>query len=199
MTGQELLNKLLVRLGKSEVNIDFISAINSVSGIISKRLWLNQSDFLRSDFAATYAASNPLVYLPEGFLGFVERPYINVSGSVSRLSPLPAEADSMFMVEGSPAYYEMRGTSALKLYPTPAAAGTLVGRYYAKPDNVAALSEDLPFEGFFDDIYFDALILVAQQGIFLTVTPVFEQTMAKQVDITISSRAPRKVRWRQLA
>lgn len=198
MTGLELFNKLTARLGKSEINLDFLTAINATTGVIAKRLWNNRSDFLRSDFSVAFTADNPDVTLPAGFLGFVERPYVVVGTTQSRVAPLPPETDNAFTATGTPQYYEMRGTVLAKLYPTPSANGTMKGKYFAKPTDLTALSGTIPFGGFFDDVYLDALLMVAQQGMFVVATPLFDQTMSKQVDITISSRAPRRVTWRQM-
>lgn len=199
MTVTELLQQVMPRLASKPADatsmLTFVDAAQAVSDMITRRLWKRRSDLLKTAWtSANLDADTDVcsVSLPSGFLGFVEHPYI--SGYSDYLLPLPENSRQIYTDKGHPVYYEITGTT-LTLYPPPIIDVVLKGIYFASPTALTALSGTIPFGGLFDSVFRDAVIPVANKGIYLAADPVFEAAVNTHVDGILSLRGHRTPKW----
>ena len=197
-TLQTVLDKVLDRVSQTGVvaGYNFMDSANAVLQIITRRLLIKKSDFLREDYSVTVTPTVPTFNLPTGFKGFAERPYI--SGTTQFLEPLPPEARALLTTAGTPRYYELRGT-LVKVFPTPTAASTtIVGLYYKEPTAFTVLTANMPFGDLANDLFVDAIVKFAVDGLKTAVNPEFLTMMYNQIEEILPSRTPRQVRWKQV-
>lgn len=194
-TVQTILDKVIDRIGGSglPVTVNFLDAANAVLQVITKRLLIKKSDFLREDFTGTVTNAVPYFTLPTGFKGFAEKPYL--SGTTQFLWPLPPEARAFLTTAGTPRYYELRGTIC-KVFPSPTASTTVVGLYYKEPTAFSDFTSSMPFGDLANDIFVEGIIRVCIEGLKIVVEPEFLGMMYSQIEEVLPSRTPRQVTWK---
>ena len=100
-----------------------------------------------SDFIIT--SDDSFGYLPTGFWGLIDDPYID--GKTYPLRPLPSQAVALqYSSPGEPIYYQLRG-SRLYVTPNTSADYTIKGDYFLRPTAVSATTSTIPWDELFDD------------------------------------------------
>lgn len=199
MTAGELLDIILPRLssGKAQ-NLAFIDAVQTTAEIITRRLWLKRSDLLKQDFEKALAEDSASVTLDADFLGMAEnsQPWLDYGeGRKQVLAPLPSGMKHTFSDSGLPLYYQLRGFT-LSVFPTASEASALKGEMYARPAAVTALDDNLPFDGIFDRLFIDAVLIVGRESGAVTVNQAFAAMLYDQVDSIIHARPAKSITWR---
>jgi hypothetical protein len=193
-TVGELLTSLLPRIPKANISMSFLDAMQAALDIIVKRLWLKHSDLIKTPLNPdiSVAAETDNFTLPSDYLGFVEPPFVTYGGATYQLQPLPPASRYSFPEPGQPQYYELLG-STVYLYPTPDSSISVKGLYYMNPPKLTALSSTIPFNGLFDQVFRDVVLMVGGQGIAIIVQPQFEAFMRSQVDQVLQLHSPKRV------
>ena len=203
MVVSELFARILPRLKYMPPSISFVDATQSVSDCITRRLWENRSDLLKTVWVSdTHAIGEDEVSLPTTFLGRNgdEDPFLTYTsgGSTLTTTPRPLSRDRSYYVtaeDSIPGEYEIRG-SVLYLYPPSTVAFTLTMPIYSRPEVIETVDDDLPWNGHFDQLFQDSVLhLAGPEGISAMVSPILEQAILRAVDTGASLRTGRKVRW----
>lgn len=167
MTAGELYESLTTRIANSPAPVENLySAIGIVSDYLATRLFSLGSKLLRKEVVLSYAAGVSKATLPSNLIGTVEAPFFLQNGITggTNLDPLPADIRAYYAGRtGTPDYFEIVGNS-LVLYPTPDQAYTVTFEASLYPDKPATVDEDVPFNGLFDYIFREVVILVMLQG-----------------------------------
>lgn len=198
MTAGELLEKILPRLAVTPQTATFLDSLQATVEIVARRLWLKGSDLLRVDLEADVKAGENEVVLPCGFLGFASLPWAIYGGRRRTLPPLPGGLKGTFSGQAPPKYHELIGP-IVTLYPATDAALTFVAEIYARPSLIESLDDNLPFRGVFDQLFIDAVTRVGKEGMILTVSPVFEAYLYRQVDQIVHHRPAKHITFRHPA
>jgi len=146
-TAQAVLNMVRHAVNPDK---DVFGVLNQSIRSVAKRLYLLKSKILQNDLSVSITTGDDYGDLPSGFWGLVDFPYL--SGENWRLKPLPNLTIKLsYTGDGIPVYYQIKGT---KIYITPSTASdyTIVGDYFAKPTEITAVGDTLPFDELFDDI-----------------------------------------------
>ena len=99
--------------------------------------------------SVTITSDDGYGYLPTGFWGFVDQPYL--STKTYPLLPLPSlDIKLSYTSPGEPRYYQIKGG---KIYVTPDTGidYTIKGDYFARPTELTATTDTLPYYELFDD------------------------------------------------
>lgn len=201
MTVSELFDIVLPRIANSKQaqSLNFIEALQVAVDIVTQRLWLCQSDMLRSVSDVDVAAGDDSVVVPFGFLGMIpDVPPVIDYGDDRKdvLEPLPKGTRHTIGEDGDPKYYELRGGQIRLLPSFKDAAGTVAIEYFKRPDVITSFDDDVPFNGVFDALLTDAVVMVGQRGLSITVDQGFAAYLAAQVDRFANLRPMKSVRWR---
>ncbi len=197
MTAGALYETLTGRFKDVPPVEDMYSAIGIVSDYLATRLFMLNSKLLRQEVSLGYTAGVNTSALPSNMIGTVEPPFVlNATGQPggSELYPLERGARSQYVgYTGRPECYEIIG-STLALYPTPEKAYTVIFEASVFPAKPAVAADPLPFNGLFDFIFREVVLLVMLQGgaAVLQVDPY----LAKTLDGIDRNRSTRKVRYR---
>ena len=133
-------------------------ALNRAVMMISKRLFYHKSTLVQGSLSVSVDASSSSVSMPSDFFGLMESPYIN--GKTYALLPVPDQTTKLnYTSDSTPIYYEMRGPT-MYFYPGTSSAITINGGYWKKPTALTPPSDEIPFNGLFDDAIQEALIQV---------------------------------------
>jgi hypothetical protein len=118
----------------------------------AKTLTLVSTDSVTAALAGTsvtITSDDGYGYLPTGFWGLVDQPYLD--GKTYPLLPLPSlDIKLSYVSPGEPRYYQLKGS---KIYVTPDTSSdyTIKGDYFARPTELTATTDTLPFYELFDD------------------------------------------------
>ena len=152
-TARDVLNQ--VRHAVSDI-YDVFGPLNEAIRVIGKRLYILRSKIIVSDLDIDIVEDDAYGDLPSDFWGLDSKPYL--SGYVWSLRPLPSLEVKLSYGSstGIPRYYEIKGS---KIYVTPVSGGsyTIVGDYFAKPTEITADTDTMPYSELFDDIITDYL------------------------------------------
>jgi hypothetical protein len=129
-----------------------------------KTLTLASTDSVTAAVAATVVITSDdgYGYLPSGFWGFVDQPYID--GKTYPLLPLPnLDIKLSYTSAGEPRYYQIKGS---KIYVTPDTATnyTIKGDYFARPTALTATTDTIPYGELFDDVIAEYLLRYFRNG-----------------------------------
>lgn len=198
MTVAELLDTVLPKLASRPQESTFLGAVQTVQEVITRRLWMVKSELLEGDFSLAVAAGGNSAALDADTLGLKLHlhPWIVYDGQRFELRPLPAglKDSASLEAESRPEYYRLRGND-ISLYPTTDADLTLKGEAYLKPAAITALSDVLPWFGFFDQVFIDAVAKFGAGGLMLTVTSEMTLFLYQQVDQVAFQRPARRIAW----
>jgi hypothetical protein len=101
--------------------------------------------------------------VPGDYWGLVENPYID--GETEELAPVPSQRVALAydLSPGVPAYFKIKGN---RLYVIPATSSdiTVKADYFAKPSDVNDRDDELPYQGFCDDIIAEAVVMFYAAG-----------------------------------
>jgi len=130
-----------------------------------KTLTLASTDSVTAATAATVVITSDdgYGYLPSGFWGFIDQPYID--GKTYPLLPLPnLETKLSYTSAGEPRYYQVKER---KIYIIPAAGAdyTIKADYFARPTELTATTDTLPFNEMFDDVMAEYVMRYFRGGI----------------------------------
>lgn len=196
MTAGELYGTLTGRFKDVPPVEDMYSAIGIVSDYLATRLFLTGSDLLREEVSLEYGVGVNTMALPYGLIGTIEPPYIlNAAGDgVGTLEPLPRGMRSRFVNKpGVPQYFEISG-DALVLYPTPSLAYSVIFEASVPPEKPVGPNDDIPFNGLFDYIFREVVLLVMIQGGSAVMQA--DAYLSKTLDGIDRNRSTRKVGYR---
>lgn len=204
MTVAELFDRVLPRLGARPMPLTFLTAVQAVQEVVTRRLWEHSSDLLKTPWAS---ASNPVgtstVTLPDTMLGVAdgELPFITyTSGGATQVASLfPMEGSRSQYVTATatiPEAYEIRGTT-FQVFPTSSVAFVLNVPMFAKPAALTSMASSLPWNGMHDQLFQDAVLYMGGvEGAFMAaVTPGLETAIASAIDAGTAIRTGRRVRW----
>lgn len=189
MTAQELFDTLLPRLASAAPPSDtFIGALNNAIDVISRRLMYRRSQLLIKNATDDIAVGDEAVALPPDYCGFDGRPKVGNTD----LTMLPPGMRNTFDSPGSPQYYDLIG-GRLNIYPTAVAAATIKYSYFARPEKLTQLADDIPWYGLLDSIIGEALVEIGRTGQWSSVTAQWELFIGRQVDLLLRMYAPGEV------
>jgi hypothetical protein len=136
-----------------------VQLIRGETGIVS----------VSSGSSVTIVSDDSFGYLPEDFWGLKcdneSWPYLD--GKTTPLMPLPSSRVSQqYTSSGIPAYYQIK---ANRIYVTPHTSGdyTIRGDYFQKPIKLELLSDTLPWNELFDDLFHELVINIFKKGAIL--------------------------------
>lgn len=207
MTVGDLLQRNLSRLRTAPPTLPFIAAVQAVQDVIMWRLWEKKSDLLMATWASARQTIPEgggdipaTVTLPSDFLGIAELPYIeweeDGETQVRTLNPISRHRSQYVTLDPAvPSEYEIRGTS-IQVFQTPSVEYILNLGYFARPAVLAALTDSLPWNGAYDQLFTDAVLQMAGiGGMLAVVTPTLSNAIALAVDTQAPLRTGRSVRW----
>lgn len=198
MTAQTLLDDILPKLGSSPPSgLSFFTMVNGITNLIVKRLWYHESDLVTKRGTVTINLDADNGTLPTDFLGLKGKPF--VSGYLDPLEPLDESRAIYDGEKGIPEKYEVMGTT-LYVYPAASTATTLKLEYFFRPADLTALTDNIPFNDLFNDVYREAVPRLNEQGFVLLSDPVFEKFVYDMVESLLPMRSKplpsnRKVQW----
>lgn len=197
MTAGDLYASLTDRLTGAPPVEDIYSAIGIVSDYLATRLFLLNSKLLRQEVTLEYAAEVNAAALPANMIGTVEPPFIlNAVGQPGGTELYPLERGMRPQYVGysrKPECYEIVG-STLVLYPTPDQACSVIFEASLFPAKPLIESGLIPFNGLFDFIFREVVLLVMMQGGSAVLQA--DPYLAKTLDGIDRNRSTRKVRYR---
>lgn len=161
-TVQELFDSLLNRLTVNPaLGLSFYQMVNAVTPAIARRLQYLSLDLLEAETTISFAANIGARALPSGFRGILGNPYIAVDNL--QLQPLNCSRAVFAGETGAPSRYEVRG-SYLHLYPTPDEITAVTLTFSQDPDKVENMTDYLPYNGMFDEVYTEGVLRIAASG-----------------------------------
>lgn len=197
MTAGDLFETLTARLSGVQPVENMYSAIGIVSDYLATRLFALGSKLLREEVELLFDSGESTATLPPNLIGTIEAPFClrAVTGPlVMNLEPLPRGFRAYYPnVTGPPDYYEILGSS-LVLYPTPDRAYVVNFEASAYPVKPVVESDPLPYNGLFDYIFREVVILVMLQGGGAVLQA--DGFLAKTLDGLDRNRSTRKVSCR---
>jgi len=197
MTAGDLFESLTDRLTGTQPVEDVYSAIGIVSDYLATRLFALGSKLLRQEIQLTFDTGVNTAAFPANMIGTVEPPFaLGVSGLKSGpdLEPLPRGLRSTYSGRtGRPDYFEIIGNS-LVLYPTPEKAYAVTFEASMYPVKPVISSDAIPFNGLFDFIFREVVILVMLQGGGAVLQA--DGFLTKTLDGIDRNRSTRKVGYR---
>lgn len=196
MTVSELLERVMPGIETRTSVMPFMQSVQNVIELIVLRLWKLESDLLKEDWTEDVESGEPVVSLPDKFLGFIPRSFPWLEGLIIPLFPLPPGFKQRFTEAGTPKYFELRGPK-ITLYPTPDDDYTIRGEINCRPEQVTSLDDDIPFGGLFDQAITQGVIMVSQNGSKITATEEFKVFMAELVD-EVARRPTKRITWHQV-
>lgn len=187
VTVQELFDRLLGRLAKTPaVGLSFVEMVNAVTPVIARRLQSLSMDLLEAEATISFTANIGARALPSGFRGILGNPYI---GDENRtLQPLNCSRAVFAGETGAPVRYEVRG-SYLHLYPTPDEITAVTLAFSQEPDRVENMTDYLPYNGVFDEVYTEGVLRIAASGsTALVADPQFMAVLGNAVEAYHATR-----------
>ena len=193
MLVQQLIIDIFPKLSGNPIVTSLFSALATANNSIFARLMNYDSDLIKEDLDITIPADGNRVTLESDFRGLVDTPQI--AGKKYYLSPLMDRdrAEYLAATAAPPTKYELRGFT-FRVFPTPTEETSIVGTYYSKPADATTLSEALPYEGLFDQLFKDAVARIMLLGTSATIMAEFEAFVDEQIVKVISVRSGRKPR-----
>lgn len=140
--------------------------------------------------SVTITSDDGYGYLPTGFWGFIDQPYLD--GKTYPLLPLPSQDIKLsYTSPGEPRYYQVKGS---RIYVTPDTASdyTIKGDYFARPTELTATTDTLPYYEMFDDAIAEFVMRCfrsGEEGARATVD--LTRTLIEQVDL-VAAKYDRK-------
>lgn len=196
MTVGELFETLTGRLTKVAPVEDICSAVGIVSDHLSSRLFLQGSPLLRREVSLTFPAGVSTATMPFGTLGMVEPPFVLKDISKGDVNLLGLESGERVKYVGQsykPERYEIVGKT-FRVFPTPDQTYKVVFEASVRPERPETFDDDLPFDGLFDHIFREVVLLVMLQGGSAVVQA--DAFLKGTFDAIDRNRANRTVRWR---
>ncbi|CAB4211896.1 hypothetical protein UFOVP1419_46 [uncultured Caudovirales phage] len=182
MTLQELLDIIEPSMPGTEATCSFVEAVRLAHTAIINRLVQVRSDALVQEITVDVAAGEDIGYLPDEFLSLSRRPQI-VGGAF--LNMLTSNDTSGLETAAVPAFYRVVG-KLIQLFPPTAADVTIKMLARMRPDAPAAMYDDLPFTGDFDQIYIDGVIAILSGGLAAMNAKTYVAGIQMQVDQLLS-------------
>lgn len=152
-----------------------------ISTAVAGTLTLTSSASLTAALAATVVLTSVDTYapLPSDFWGFCDK--LSIDGRYRTLSPLPdVNTALVYSSAGESLYYKVKGPR-LYLYPPPSDDITVNADYFAKPTEVTALTDTLPWNEQFDDAIGEIVVKLWDK--MSPVDPEIEAICSRAVDV----------------
>jgi hypothetical protein len=187
ITVQELFDRLLGRLAKTPaVGLSIVDMVNAVTPVIARRLQYLAMDLLEAETTISFTANIGARALPSGFRGIIGNPYIAADNF--QLQPLNCSRAVYAGETGAPVRYEVRG-SYLHLYPTPDETVAVTLTFSQEPDKVENMTDYLPYNAMFDEVYTEGVLRIAASGsTALVADPQFMAVLGNAVDAYHATR-----------
>lgn len=189
MTVDELFGQVLPRLN-DKPQCSIIDAVRRANTIICNRLAVKRSTLLRENATATIAAGDESFPIRAAggrvFLSVAGEPYYTDAGKRKYIKPFDA-ALAIPDTAAAPRYYERVGRR-INVYPTADAEYTITIPVNAVPVAPAEMTEDIPFDGLFDDAYLEAVYGVMLNGTSAVADRAFVAGIETQVDMVMAAQ-----------
>jgi hypothetical protein len=196
-TVGDLLGPVVSRL-KVAPSMSLVEAVNTVSGIIFRRLMRRKSDLIRGNTTLSLAAGKGKVPLAPNFRGLVDAPCLIRYDGSDAFQPLYGAhlqdvAYYSGVPNGVPEKYQLNG-HILSVFPASEKAAGIHVTYWQFPDVVTGMTSMVPFDGLFDDIYLEAVPRVALLGAAASVADqALVALLAEGIDSIIGLRPAKQV------
>ena len=157
--ARQLIDAIAHRM-PSQINV--YPSVNTAVSYIAKRLFWHQSNMILSatGLDVDFTTGDSTASLPADFWGLSGKPYIN--GRKWHLDPLPSLLTKLqHTSNGISKYYRVLGnygSDVLELTPPTSSDITINGDYFAKPTEIKAPADTIPWNGVFDDAIQEFLI-----------------------------------------
>jgi hypothetical protein len=199
MTVGELFESLTTRLteAQTEPAEDIFSAVGIVSDYLATRLFLMESQLLRTVITLNFPTGVSTVFMPDGILGTIEPPFtIESDKGTDNLTSLPIGSRARQTGEtGQPRFYELIGRR-FYVYPVPDQTYTVRFEGSKRPDRPTALTDDIPYDGLFDYVFREVVLLVMMNGGGAVATA--DAYLKENFDNLDKNRAKRTARFRMV-
>lgn len=183
MTVQELFTLVLPRL-ETVPRCSLMEAAAAVQSIAFKHLFAMRSDLIQADYDVDFGVDEPQAQLPDTFYAVASRP--EIVGGQTFLS----QADRtkvLGLSAGTPRFYDLRGR-LMTVYPTPVADVVIRVPSFVKPLALESMDDDLPFDGWLDDVFADCCVAYMSSGEVGPADRGFAAFVVTQLDTLLKSR-----------
>jgi hypothetical protein len=180
----DLFNEVVLDLDEPP-HRHFLDALREVHAVIVSRMVMRKSSLLRAPYPAEidFSAGEQAAPLPYDFKALDGRPF---TGDGKPLAPLGQISLSTLRALGSPRYYSLAGRS-LRLHPTPDTPVVVSAPYFIAVPAPESMSDDLPFDGEFDQAYISGCRALLSEGISAIASKAFVVPLQAMVDVVIEA------------
>ncbi len=185
MTLQELLDIIEPSMPGTEATCSFVEAVRLTHIAIINRLLQLRSDALVQEVDVDIAAGDDTADLPDEFMSLSRRPRI-IGGAF--LNMLTSNDTSALETAATPAFYRIIG-KVIQVFPPTDADISIRMLARLRLDAPAAMSDVIPFNGDFDQIYVDGVVAVLAGGIKAMNAKTYIAGIQMQVDQILSGEA----------
>jgi hypothetical protein len=182
MTLQELLDIVEPSMPGMNPACSFVEAVRLTHTTIINRLVQVRSDALVQEITVDIATGEDIGYLPDEFMSLSRRPQI-VGGAF--LNMLTSNDTSALETAAVPSFYRIVG-KLIQVFPPTNAAITIKMLARLRLDVPAAMYDDLPFNGDFDQVYIDGVVAVLSGGLAAMNAKTYVPVIQLQVDQMLS-------------
>ena len=192
MTASQLIITSLPRLtGSKPTGTTFYDAINYMISMISRRLLYRESDLVKTSVADfTVTPTTDTYNLPADFIALAEKPRTSHHRQLEPVDDEHRRHHHHFDCE--PRRYELIGSTIIfhpKLDDNVTSADVRA-RYFSKPAAVALPADNIPFNGLFDEVFYQGVPRVIAKGLAVVqADPDFERFIFTEVDSVIDARS----------
>lgn len=182
MTLAELLDIIEPSMPGTEATCSLVEAVRLTHTAIVNRLVQLRSDALVQEITADISSGDDLGYLPDEFMSLSRRPQI-VGGSF--LNMLTSNDTSTLETAAVPRFYQVVG-KLIQVFPPTNANISIKMLARIRPDAPVEFTDDIPFNGDFDQIYIDGVLAVLSGGIAAMNAKAYVPGVQIQVDQLLS-------------
>lgn len=182
MTVKELIESARLDLhSKTDYEIIPLQTINEAVDLLFELLWKRQSHLIRSEYELDFTAGvNRATFTDAGYTGFRglrESPYtVSTTGELVKvLLPLPVNGRGGLAGWTciDPDYFELESNDALLVFPISTVAVKVKGDAYFHPATLTSVTDEVPFNGYFDRALKQVLIQSKTAGLRYAEDPAF--------------------------
>lgn len=197
-TARDIFDRILPRFAVEAPRQGFLDAVAHTVKHIDTRLFTYGSDLLRKEVELGYEIGEDYNPIPSSYLGMVTPPKaIYADGTVTTLVALPEDLRWTFTSNGTTKYYELRG-SAFFVYPSPEAAMNV--KFLAMSKNsVAAMEDEIPYAGLFDDLIAEMALRFSIDPISAIIDQTIQHMVVKEMDAILLRRTKKNIYFKHPA
>lgn len=183
MTVKELFMLVLPRL-TAEPRCSLMEAAAAVQSIMFQHLFAMRSELIQTDYDLDFGADEPQAQMPDTFYAVASRP--EIVGTRTFLNKAD-RTKVLGLSAGTPRFYDLRG-KLMTVYPTPLEAVVVRVPSFVKPAFPEAMDDDLPFDGWLDDVFADCCVAYMSSGEVGPADRGFAAFVVTQLDTLLKSR-----------